>query len=105
MVNPTELPPKNPAERRAWVLYRLRVCGSSLSRIAAAEGVSPQAVSNALDAPSSHLEEVIADTIGLTVKVLFADRFDSRGRRRSPTRERNRTSTVTGRNVEKQGFA
>jgi len=95
--------PKNPAERRGWVCYQLRLRGSSLTRIAKEEGVSLQAVSNALMMPSSFIEPAIAAALGLTVEQLFPERFDAMGQRLAHTRQVKR-STVTGHgNVQKGG--
>jgi len=92
--------PKNPAERRVWILGQLRLRGTSLRRLAAQEGVSPQAMSNALMCPSSHLEEVIAAALGLTVQQLFPERFDDHGNRLGWTRTQQRSTRPAGRNVE-----
>ncbi len=91
--------PKNPAERRAWIVYRLRVAGTSLRRLAAASGVSQQAMSHALMAPSSHLETVIAEVLGLTPQALFPERFDAAGNRLGWTREMQRSTGTRPRNV------
>lgn len=97
--------PSNPAERRAWVLYQLKLRGLSLSSIAREEGVVQQAVSNALLIPSSHLEEAIARAIDVPVRDLFPERFAADGRRLNPTRSRNRISAPDACNVESAGVA
>lgn len=98
--------PKNPAERRAWVVYQLRVRGLSLRALAQREGVSHQAMSLALTAPSSYLETVIAEALGLEPQDLFPERYDAAtGRRLCQTREPQR-STRRGRgNVQKEAAA
>lgn len=91
--------PKNPAERRGWVIWQLRLQGSSLSKIARAEGVSQQAVSNALIAPSSHLETAIAKALNLTPEQLFPERFNG-VHRLSHTRQVQRNARASKHNVE-----
>jgi Ner family transcriptional regulator len=85
-------PPKNPAERRAWLLYQLRIRGKSFRSLAAEAGVSPQAVTHAILNPSSYLEPLIAEAIGLTAPELFPERFDPTGRRLHQTREPQRST-------------
>lgn len=92
--------PNNPADRRAWVCYQLRINGLSLKALAEREGVSHQSMSAALLVPSSHLEEVIAGALGLTSQQLFPERFARGGRRRSGTRSPNRNSARTLRNIQ-----
>ena len=82
--------PKNPAMRRAWLVYQLRLRGLTLSELARREGVSRVAISRTMVMPNSHLEPVIAHVLGITPQELFADRFDASGRRLHPTRERQR---------------
>lgn len=84
--NSTLSPPKNPAERRAWVIYQLRIRGTNLLRLSKQHGVSASAMQAALMVPSSHLERVIADALGLPVEKLFPERFDRDGRRLHLTR-------------------
>jgi Ner family transcriptional regulator len=78
--------PKEPTQRRAWVGYQLKIRGSSLRRIALDNGVSHQAVGQALMAPSFHLERVIAKAIGLSVQDLFPERYLVDGTRKLTTR-------------------
>ncbi len=82
--------PKNPAERRAWVVYQLHIRGKSIRRLAREEGVAQQTLSAALMTPNSHLEPVLAHAIGLNVPDLFPERFRG-GERISPTRATQRT--------------
>lgn len=92
--------PKNPAERRVWIPSQLRLLGTSLRRLAAEEGVSPQAMSNALNLSSSHLETVIAAALGLTAQQMFPERFDAAGNRLGWTRTPQRSTRGVRRNVE-----
>src|SRR6266404_9236015 len=90
--------PKEPARRRAWVVYQLRVRGSSLRRLALQERVSVSAIANALVMPPSHLEQPIAKALGLAVIDLFPEPFDDAGERIHRTRERQRISQPSPRN-------
>jgi Ner family transcriptional regulator len=101
----SDLVPKHPAERRVWIWVQLRLRGTSLRRLAAENGVSQQAMSHALVSPSSHLEEVIAQALGLTAQQLFPERFDALGNRLSWTRDQQRNTRQTGRNVEEERVA
>jgi len=97
--------PTSPAERRAWVVYQLKIRGLSLASIARDEGVVQQAVASALLVPSSHLEEAIARALDVSVIALFPERFTADGRRLNPQRSRNRNSEPAARNVESKGAA
>lgn len=89
--------PKNPAIRRAWIKYRLEAEGFTVRGLARREGVSPQAVSHALLGPSSHLQPVIAEIIGVTVHQLFPEWYGENGERLGRVREKQRsTSRKTG---------
>lgn len=97
--------PTNPTERKAWVIYQLKIRGLSLASIARDEGVVQQAVASALLVPSSHLEAAIARAVEVPVIALFPERYTADGRRLNPQRSRNRNSEPTARNVEKRGAA
>lgn len=97
--------PKMPAERRAWVIYQLRIRGLSLSRLARDEGVSHQAMSLAFTTSSSHLQETIAKAIGLTARQLFPEYFDASGNRLTWTRERQRSTRPARDNVQSEEAA
>lgn len=92
--------PKNPADRRAWVCYQLRLRGNSLRKIASQLGVSQQAMSHSLMAPSSRCEPAIAGALGLTAEQLFPERFDGNGCRLAHTRPYQPNTRPHGRNVE-----
>ncbi|HEV2674244.1 MAG TPA: helix-turn-helix domain-containing protein [Aliidongia sp.] len=97
--------PKNPAERRAWVCYQLRLRGNSLRRIAQQLDVSHQAVSNALMTPSSRIEVAIADALGTTPAKLFAERYDRDGQRLPNTRPDKNTTPSQPNNVQRERAA
>lgn len=93
--------PKNPVERRAWIIHRLRFeRGLSLRQLALREGVTPQAMSHALMSASSHLQTVIADELGLTPQQLFPEFFATNGERLTWTRDQHRITRASSRNVE-----
>lgn len=85
-------PPADRKFRAHWVVYRLHIAASSLRKIAEEEGVTVQAVSDALRNPSSHLEDVIAGKLGLTARQLFPERFDADGSRRHIVQSPNRST-------------
>lgn len=84
--------PKEPAFRRAWLVYQLRLRGWSLRQLASQEGVSYEALARTMVEPNSHLEPLIARVLGTTVRELFPERFDASGRRLHRTRERQRST-------------
>jgi len=88
-VSTLSIPPRHPRARRAWVVFRLKLKGSSLSAVARKHGVSPQAVSNALDSPSAPIEAALAAELEVDVQQLFPERFDANGNRLIYTRERS----------------
>ena len=92
--------PQNSVHRRRWVIYQLSLKGLSLRQLAIREGVTTQAMSGALMTSSSHLREVIATALGLTVQTLFPEDFDALGNRLGWTRDQQRNTRPHGRNVE-----
>ena len=94
--------PKNPVERRAWIIYQLHIRGLSLRGLAREEGVSQQAMSACLIGPNSHLEPLIANAIGLTPVQLFPERFSRSGVRLGWTRLQNRKDSASGPNSQRQ---
>lgn len=72
--------PKNPAMRREWIKYQLRLRGYSVRAFADLIGVSNQAVWNALWRPSSHIHKELADLLGIPVRKLFPEYYDEDGR-------------------------
>ncbi|WP_161790335.1 helix-turn-helix domain-containing protein [Inquilinus limosus] len=84
--------PKEPAERRVWIVGQLRLRGSSLRKIADRLGVSHQSCSIALMAPSERIEIAIAEELGISVQALFPDRFTPEGRRLPQSRPWNRST-------------
>jgi lambda repressor-like predicted transcriptional regulator len=99
------IPPKNPVERRNWILCHLRNRGWSLTKIAKEQGCSLQAVSNALISASSHLQTRIAEILGLTRQQLFPEYFDTAGNRLGWDRDQHRITRNLARNVEEERAA
>ncbi|WP_119304998.1 helix-turn-helix domain-containing protein [Dongia deserti] len=97
--------PKEPAHRRAWVIYQLKLRGMTLRRLAFKIGVNPNAVQNALALPSSHIEREIAKALGVTAKQLFPERFGPNGERLHVTKPPKRIRASSGRNVQVSGAA
>ncbi|GEO81960.1 hypothetical protein ROR02_20910 [Pararhodospirillum oryzae] len=98
--------PKNPAERRAWIIYQLRLRHLSLRALARREGVSHQAVSAAA-AGGGHrpLQEVLAAALGLTPQSLFPELYDPSGNRVGPTRDPQRSRRGPGGNAQSEEAA
>lgn len=96
---------RNPTERRAWVIYQLKIRGLTLSSVAREQGVSQQALGAALSSPSQALEEAIACAVQRYATELFPERFAPDGRRLHVTRGPNRISSADTRNVESRGVA
>lgn len=94
--------PKNPAERRAWVVYQLRIRGLSLRALGRRVGVTQQAMSNTLSGPNSHLEPIISEAIGLTPQQLFPERFTKAGSRIGWTRQPKRKRIVRSAKSQRQ---
>lgn len=95
--------PKKPAERRAWIQYRLRLIGSNFRALGRQLGVSQQAVSYAAAGyPSLAIEQAIAKAIGVAHQELFPEHFDEAGGRipLARTRQRKPTRPASQRNVE-----
>jgi lambda repressor-like predicted transcriptional regulator len=95
--------PKNPAARRAWLSYQLKLRGSSVAQLARSAGVSREALYGAMNSASSHLERTIARALDATPQQLFPERFDRDGRRLSRTRAPNRSTPKQPVTVEKAG--
>jgi len=76
-----------PERRCDWVLYQLKILGISVSKLAAAHGVSAQAMRNAFVRPYPRMEKALADALGLMPQELFPERYDADG---LPNRKRGR---------------
>jgi lambda repressor-like predicted transcriptional regulator len=81
-------------DRTLWVQHQLRAAGSSFAAIALRNEWSRGAVAKAMYAPSDPQERAIADQLGVRQQDLFPERFDPRGRRKHPVK--NRASAPAG---------
>lgn len=86
MIKPTDIP-TSPHERVLWVGMQLKLRGTSLAKLARDNGWGKQAMYFALRAPSYPQEQVIAEALGVTVRDLFPERYDSKGNRIHPIRK------------------
>lgn len=97
--------PRDPRERSIWVLAELRKAGSSFAAIARDIGVDRRGVSNAMYLPNMRVEQALADALGLTVEVLFPERFDEGGRRLHAVRGVQDTTGTASANVQAEKAA
>lgn len=72
--------PQKPAHRRAWVKFQLSLKGLTIAELGRQLGVSRPAINHALIYPNAHLEQGIAEALGVSVEQLFPERFEN-GRR------------------------
>lgn len=96
--------PANVSDRRAWILFQLRLRGLTLRGLAKAARLSPATFSNALLSPNDRVEGLIAAALNLDQKVLFHDRYDADGRRRYRVCRQSSTGR-RGRNVKARAAA
>lgn len=98
--------PKNPAQRRAWICYQLRLLNLSLRDLARREGVSHQVMSVAAAGfGSSHLQEALAETLGLKPQRLFPEHYDPSGKRLGRVREKKRITRLRRGNDQSEDAA
>lgn len=100
--------PKNPAERREWIKYRLRVqLGTSFRRVALEFGCSLNAISRAAGGyPSERMEAYLAGLLGIPQHLLFSEHY--RGTVRIPAARpihTKRSAPEDSRNVQTRGAA
>jgi len=91
--------PKNPAQRREWIKYQLRLKGWSMRGLAKHHGYSPAAFTNTLLRPYPKVEGLIAATLDATPQTLWPERYAADGKpnrhsarypRKGITREKRR---------------
>jgi Ner family transcriptional regulator len=70
--------PKNPDQRRAWILYQLHLAGSSFADLGRELGVTRNAVRNAIDKRYPKMERAIATKIGKRPEEIWPERYASR---------------------------
>ena len=85
MIKPKDIP-TSPHERMLWVGAQMKLRGTSLAKLARDNGWGKQAMYFAMRAPSYPQEKIIAETLGVEVRDLFPERYDSTGNRIHPIR-------------------
>jgi Ner family transcriptional regulator len=99
-IKPSDVP-TDQFQRAQWVMTQLRLRGTNLSQLAREHGLHSQVFSLALRGPHARAEEVIAEALGTTPRVLFPERFTANGvriyrRRLQPSKPPSRsTGNVT----------
>ena len=68
-------PPQNPAERRAWIKYRLELAGYNFAKLSREHGLYRTAAKIALDKPYPRMERAIAEKIGVPPEVIWPERY------------------------------
>ncbi len=88
--------PKEPAVRREWIKYQLRLKGYSLRQLSAEHGVYWTTAQQVLRVPMPKWEKIISDKIGLLPQDLWPERYDQDGKpnRHSPRYPRNDTTST-----------
>jgi len=72
--------PKEPAVRREWIKYQLRLKGYSLRGLGREYGYSGDNAIAALKRPYPKWERIIAEKLGLLPHELWSERYDPDGR-------------------------
>ncbi|WP_167856063.1 helix-turn-helix domain-containing protein [Natronospirillum operosum] len=70
---------RDPAKRRAWVVYQVAIQGTSLAAVAREKGLARQTLYRAFDIPYPRMEKIMADAVGLTPQQLFPERYTKDG--------------------------
>ena len=72
---------RDPAARRAWVIYQLKLRGLSLSDLARSAGVTRQCLYQVFNSAYLRMEHVIADALSMEPKDLWPERYHTDGSR------------------------
>ena len=72
---------RDPAKRRAWVVYQLNLRGESLASLARRYGLDRKTPGRALSVPYPRMERAIAEAVGVPVHILFPERYAPNGER------------------------
>ena len=72
---PAQRIPRDPAKKRAWILYQLHRRNLTFTAIARQLQVSPQAVSKTIDCPSQRIEAALAVALHVTPADIWPDRY------------------------------
>jgi Ner family transcriptional regulator len=84
--------PKNPAHRRAWIVYQLRLRGLTLGTLAKLHNVDRTTTRKALGTPYPRMERVIADVLGLAPQQIWPERYEADGRPKTGLRSQQRSA-------------
>lgn len=86
-IDPSEVP-KHEFERAGWINIKLRLRGSSQSKLAKKLGVVRQTVGDCIHArKSERIDNGIADELGLKANQLFPERYAEDGSRLGGTKD------------------
>ena len=80
-------------DRTLWVQVQLKKLGLSFSAIAREHGWSRTAVRNAMYQANDPQERAIAETLGVTQRELFPERYGPRGNRKHAVKNSARVPT------------
>jgi Ner family transcriptional regulator len=75
----TTHPPRQPAQLRAWIKYRLELSGTNLQQLAERNHLSRNAVRAALSRSYPRAEAIIAKALGMKPADIWPDRYDEYG--------------------------
>lgn len=70
---------RDPAKRRAWIIYQLSLMNSSVAGVANHSNVTRQTMYSVFQKPYPRMEKLLADAIGMAPKDLFPERYDVDG--------------------------
>lgn len=70
--------PSDPAQRREWIKYQLRIRGQSFASLARENAASRQAVAMALTRQAPRWEHVIASALGKSPLAIWPERYDAK---------------------------
>lgn len=79
----TDKPPKHilkdPAKRRAWIIYQVNLQGRSLAQVARDAGVTRVCLYQVFNKTYPRMEKVVADALGMAPAELWPERYDADG--------------------------
>ena len=96
--NPNEVP-RDPRERKAWVMFQLRIRGHSFASLGREIGITRNSMQAVMYMPAYRTEVALATALGLEVQQLFPERYDASGRRLHQIREDKGSTGSKRRNV------
>lgn len=96
--------PKKPAPQEDWhpayTVYRLRLQGLSLRRLARLNGYAPGSATLVMRVAWPKIERLVARAIGVAPHEIWPSRYDSDGTPKSGLHSRKRSTAARERNVE-----